>query len=145
MILMESRTFKYPGGHCCLQPVADMFNNNSNANIESWAFEQQPDGSTDFVAKATSDIKRGEEILLQYGRKGFVKYFFLYGFMPDEAVEDSIGFTATFKDSPEEKWKIGFSAGQHRFFRSISGSLEHSSEFFELVRWVVYKEEDDVE
>jgi hypothetical protein len=40
MILMESRTFKYPGGHCCLIPVADMFNNNSNANIDQWAFEQ---------------------------------------------------------------------------------------------------------
>lgn len=95
------------------------------------------------MAKASVDIKRGEEILLQYGRKGFVKYFLIYGFMPDEANEDAIGFIAQIKDSPEEKWKIGFSAGQHRFFRSISATLEQNTEFFELIRWVVFNEEDD--
>ena len=63
--------------------------------------------------------------------------------MPDQATEDSIGFIAQIKDSPEEKWKIAFSGGQWRFFRSINSTLEHSFEFFDLIRWVVFNEDDD--
>lgn len=64
--------------------------------------------------------------------------------MPDEATEDSIGFIAQIKDTPEEKWKIAFSNGQWRFFRSINSTLEVGYEFFELIRWVVFVEDDDV-
>jgi hypothetical protein len=64
--------------------------------------------------------------------------------MPDEATEDSIGFIATIPDNPEKNWKVQMSAGQHRFFRSINSTLEHSYEFFELLRWVVFKEDEDV-
>jgi hypothetical protein len=64
--------------------------------------------------------------------------------LPDEASEDVIGFIGHISDSPEEQWKIQFSAGQKKFFCALPGTLEHNYDFFDLIRWIVFKEEEDV-
>jgi hypothetical protein len=93
-------------------PYTDMFNNDSNFNLGYWAFEQGATG-LEFFAKATKDIKRGEELLLDYGNKSYSGYLILYGFLPKD-IDDQKNYVLInirLKETPEEAWKIKAAGG----------------------------------
>lgn len=59
------------GNENVLAPLADMFNYNPNSVKTDWSFIKD-----NFVVSATEDIKKGEEINVQYGEHDN-KHFFI--------------------------------------------------------------------
>jgi len=63
-------------------PYCDLFNHSFDAEVE-WSYDDQ---SKCFEYRAISDISRGQEINITYGRKANYNFFLMYGFicLPNE-------------------------------------------------------------
>ena len=75
-----------------------------------WVFDKEKNG---FVVKAYQDIKRGEEIFIDYGLdKNNIDFFVVYGFLLERDTASSI--IINLKMDPKDKQKIGLlPAGDH--------------------------------
>lgn len=87
-ILVNSRIFGYTRNNIPtsgMVPLADMLNHNIRNNCD-WTYDNT---TKKFIMRSNQDISRGSELLDSYGVKENIRYYLLYGFVPESISQNN--------------------------------------------------------
>lgn len=143
--MYRSRALELPGIGDAMVPLVDMANHASD-DAHNARFEIDAEGNVLLLLRETKDVKKGEEITIQYGVGGACEMVFSYGFIERTASSAREMFLSL--DIPLDdplrvaKKAIARQAPGVRLFMDNSGQIGWESKY---IWWACTNEEDGLE